>query len=66
MIIIEEAIQHTVCRSIADSTFPVVWKDQEVFPNYKKGNKNDKDNFRPVNHINKFGKIGEYAVVEQK
>ena len=57
--IIEEAIKHTVNQSIEEAVFPEVWKDQEVFPNYKK------DNYRPVNHINEFGKIGEYAVFEQ-
>ena len=55
--LIEEAIQETVNKSITEATFPDVWKDQEVFPNHKKGSKNEKDNFRPVDHVNEFGKI---------
>ena len=63
--LIEDALLHTVKTSIKTNTFPELCKDQEVFPTYKKGPKEDKDNCRPVNHLNKLSKVEENAVYEQ-
>ena len=40
--LIEDALLHTVNTSITTNTFPEIWKDQEVFPTYKKGRKKTK------------------------
>lgn len=44
------------------SIYPDVWKESRVRPVYKKGNKNDVNNYRPIAIINNFSKSFEFVL----
>lgn len=44
------------------STFPDIWKTSRVSPVFKKGNRNDVNNYRPVAIINNFSKAFEFIL----
>ena len=48
--------------SVSKGLFPNVLKLARVIPIFKKGNKNDTSNYRPVSTISVFSKIFEYLM----
>lgn len=51
-------------RSLADGIFPTVWKISHVIPIYKKGDKTDPQNYRPISLTSVVSKVFEKAVVK--
>ena len=54
-----------VNQSIATKTFPENWKTAKVKPLHKKGNKADKENYRPISLLPSLSKILEKIMVHQ-
>ena len=50
------AAMHLILKT---NVFPSQWKISQICPVYKKGNKTDLKNYRPVAHISNFVKIFE-------
>ena len=48
--------------SVSNGLFPNVLKLARVIPIFKKGNKNDTSNYRPISTISVFSKIFEYLM----
>ena len=51
--------------SLQTGTFPSVWKNARVIPLYKKGDKQDPSNYRPISVLSTLSKILENAVHTQ-
>ena len=51
--------------SIKCSVYPDLWKSSRVCPVFKKGNKNDGKNYRPVSVLNGFSKCFELVLCER-
>ena len=49
-------------KSFLDNTYPETWKSAVVMPIYKKGNKNEPMNYRPISLISCIGKVSERIV----
>ena len=63
--IIAPSLTHIFNQSIAVSIFPTEWKLARVSPIYKKGKKDDQNNYRPISVIPVVAKIFEKLVHEQ-
>ena len=63
--IIGPSLTHIFNQSIAVSIFPTEWKLARVSPIYKKGKKDDPNNYRPISVIPVVAKIFEKLVHEQ-
>ena len=60
-----EPISHIINISILTETVPSSFKQAKVIPLYKKGDKSDPSNYRPVSVLNVLSKILERAVHKQ-
>ena len=49
-------------RSLCESVFPDMWKLGNLVPLFKKGDRSDASNYRPVSLLSNFGKIQERIV----
>ena len=63
--IIEEVLLHLVNLSIKVSKYPQFWKSSKINPHFKKGERSNGENYRPVSDIIYVSKIAEAAVFEQ-
>ena len=54
-----------VNSSIKSSLFPLCFKTADITPNYKKGKKDLKDNYRPVSILPVFSKLYERSTFKQ-
>ena len=63
--LIEDTLLHLVNLSITKSQYPQYWKVSKISPLYKKGEKTDGENFRPVSNIIFVSQICEKTVFEQ-
>ena len=61
---IEDVLLHVV-NTAMEKGYPTCWKIQLIFPFFKKKDRTDPENYRPVSHIVEISKIVEYAVQEQ-
>lgn len=66
---IKKTSKHLVCplklifeKSLKSGIFPSVWKRSNVIPIFKKGNKDDVTNYRPVSIISLLAKVFECVV----
>ena len=48
--------------SLASCTVPALWKQANVIPLYKKGNRNGPNNYRPISLLSVVGKLLEKAI----
>ena len=63
--IIEDILIHLVNLSIEKSLYPQLWKSSKINPHFKKGEKINGENYRPVSDIVFVSKIAEAAIFEQ-
>lgn len=63
--LIPEAIKHYINICLEKKRYPSIWKDEIVCPTYKKGDKTDKNHFRPFNNFNELAKVMEYHAHDQ-
>ena len=63
--LIEDALLHIINLSIRTSCFSSLWKHQLIFPQFKKKNKLQAKNYRPVSHLVEIGLLVERAVAFQ-
>ena len=63
--LIEDTLLHLVNLSITKLKYPKYWKVSKIIPLYKKGDKTDGENFRPVSNIIFVSQICEKCVHEQ-
>ena len=63
--IIEDILLHIVNLSINESKYPQFWKMSKINPHFKKGDRTNGENYRPVSDIIFVSKIAEAAVFEQ-
>lgn len=64
-VVIAPSLTTIFSRSIATSTFPEEWKLAKVTPIYKKGERKDPSNYRPISVIPVISKIFEKIVYDQ-
>lgn len=57
-----EPLRMLFAASLRSKTFPDIWKEANVIPIFKKGDKSDPNNYRPVSLLNTSGKIFEKVV----
>ena len=62
---IAQPIHRIVCLSINQNKFPDAWKLSKLLPLYKKGDKLDRKNYRPVSILSPLSKVLEKIVYEQ-
>ena len=60
-----EPVSHIINISILTETVPSSFKQAKVIPLFKKGNKSDPSNYRPVSVLNVLSKVLERAVYNQ-
>ena len=60
--LIEDALLHIINLSIRTSCFSSHWKHQLIFPQFKKKDKLQAKNYRPVSHLVEIGLLVERAV----
>ena len=60
----KDVLLHVINLSIS-SNFPDPWKIQLIRPNYKKGDRNEGENYRPVSNIPELSKMLEFAIFDQ-
>ena len=53
---------NTVLRS---SRYPAIWKQANITPIFKKGNRQDKENYRPVSLLSNVGKVFERLIFDK-
>ena len=63
--LIEDSLLHIINLSITTGCFATSWKTQLVLPLFKKNDRLDGTNYRPVAHIVELGKIVEGVVHDQ-
>lgn len=61
---IKDVLLHIINLSIS-SHFPAHWKLQLIRPNYKKGDRLEGENYRPVSNIPEISKLAEFAIFDQ-
>ena len=52
-------------KSLRDGIFPSVWKQANVCPVFKKGDKSDQTNYRPISPLSNMSKILEKIVYKR-
>ena len=62
---IQDVLLHLINLSLTNQSFPEEWKTQLIHPNYKKGDKIQSENYRPVSHIIEISKLVEYEILAQ-
>ena len=62
---IAQPIHHIICLSINQCKFPDSWKLSKLLPLYKKGDKLERKNYRPVSILSPISKVLEKIVYEQ-
>lgn len=62
---IEQTITQIINQSIEEGKFPEGMKISKITPIHKKGNKTDKNNYRPIANITVFAKILEKVIHQQ-
>ena len=60
--IVSSFLYHNVNNLLSCSTFPTVMKYAEVTPIHKKDDKNDKENYHPINILSNLCKVYESNV----
>lgn len=55
-------LKHIFSLILKSSCFPDVWKISRIVPIFKKGNRSDVSNYRPVAILNNFSKIFEFCL----
>ena len=63
--VLEKVLLHLVNLNIEQSQYPQLWKNTKVNPHFKKGDRSNGENYRPVSDIIFVSKITEAAVFEQ-
>jgi hypothetical protein len=63
--IIAEPLSHVLDLSLSTGIFPKCFKCSKVVPVFKKGAKDDIQNYRPISIVNTFGKVLEKYVADQ-
>ena len=63
--IISPSLTEIFAKSISTGIFPSEWKTARVSPIFKKGKKNDPNNYRPISVIPAVAKIFEKVIFEQ-
>ena len=58
-------IHHNFKNSLSSSTFPTALKYAEVKPVFKKDDKTDKENYRPINILPTLSKVYERVIYIQ-
>ena len=58
-------LTHLFQQSLRDNSIPAVWKQAYVTPIYKKGNRSDPKNYRPVSLTSLICKTMEHILVSQ-
>ena len=58
-------LTHLFQQSLRDSSIPMTWKQAYVTPIYKKGNRSDPKNYRPVSLTSLVCKTMEHILVSQ-
>ena len=61
-IVLSYFLYHNVNNSLSCSTIPTVMKYAEVTPIHKNGDKNDKENYHPINILSNLCKVYESNV----
>ena len=51
--------------ALNSNTFPELWKNSKIIPVFKKDNRTDIKNYRPITIINNFSKVFEFALYEE-
>ena len=62
---IAQPIHHIICLSINQSKFSDSWKFSKLIPLYKKGDKLERKNYRPVSILSPISKVLEKIIYEQ-
>jgi len=52
-------------KSLEEGVFPSIWKKSSVTPDFKKGNKSNVENYRPISGLVQIGKLLEKLVLAQ-
>ena len=63
--IVSSFLYHNVNNLLSCSTFPTVMKYAEVTPIHKKDDKNDKENYHPINILSNLCKVYERLMYNQ-
>ena len=63
--IITNFVFHNFNNSLSSSNFPLEMKQADVIPIFKKGDKTDKENYRPISILTILSKIYERLIYEQ-
>ena len=63
--VLEGVLLHLVNLNIEKSKYPQPWKSTKINPHFKKGDRTDGENYRPVSDIVFVSKMSEAAVFEQ-
>ena len=63
--IVAPALQHIVNLSFENGQYPSIWKCAKVTALFKQGDRNDKDNYRPISILPTVSKVNERAVHSQ-
>jgi len=63
MQLIKGSLAHIYNLSLNSGVFPDIWKTAKVKPLYKKGDKYDMKNYRPISIINIFTKLLERLII---
>ena len=58
-------LTHLFQQSLRDNSIPIIWKQAYVTPIYKKGNRSDPKNYRPVSLTSLVCKTMEHIIVSQ-
>jgi hypothetical protein len=61
---IKRVLLHIINLSLSES-FPEHWKLQLIRPNFKKGDRLEGENYRPVSNIPEVSKMAEFAMFDQ-
>ena len=60
-----DPIATIINKSLETGTFPTIWKNANVIPVFKNGNKEDVSNYRPISLLSNISKIFERIVFER-
>ena len=63
--LLEDVLLHLVNLTIEESKYPQLWKVNKVSPQFKKGDRTNGENWRPITDLVFVSKLAEAAVNEQ-